>query len=116
MTPPAGGPACNRIPTGETLVVDTIGLSTKAFVDNYRTPHSERLHVIERFQMIEGGKTMEVKVRVEDSSAFTTAWDVSQRYVRSEVQPVQERTCTENNANYFNLEIESTPLAEKPDF
>ena len=28
---------------GDTLVVDTIGLSTKSFVDNYRTPHSENL-------------------------------------------------------------------------
>src|SRR5216684_744504 len=87
---------------GDTLVVDTIGLSTKAFVDNYRTPHTEKLHVIERFQMIEGGKTLEVKVHIEDKGAFTTPWDVSQRYVRSDLRPMQERTCTENNANYFN--------------
>ena len=101
---------------GNTLVVDTIGLSTKAFVDNYRTPHTEKLHVIERFQMIEDGKTLEVKVHIEDPDAFTIPWDVSQRYVRSDLRPIQERTCTENNANFFNLEIEPTPIAEKPDF
>src|SRR5712675_2837045 len=27
---------------GDTLVVDTIGLNDKTFVDNYRTPHSEK--------------------------------------------------------------------------
>ena len=101
---------------GDTLVVDTIGLSTKAFVDNYRTPHTEKLHVIERFQIIEGGKTLEVKVHIEDPGAFTTPWDVSQRYARSDLRPIQERTCTENNANYFNLEIDPTPKAERPDF
>ena len=100
----------------DTLVVDTIGLSTKAFVDNYRTPHTEKLHVIERFQMIEGGKTLEVKVHIEDPDAFTTPWDVSQRYVRNDLQPIQERICTENNANFFNVEIEPTPIAEKLDF
>jgi len=33
---------------GDTLVVDTIGQNTKTFIDNYRTPHSDKLHVIER--------------------------------------------------------------------
>jgi hypothetical protein len=26
--------------------------------DNYRTPHSDKLHVVERYRMVEGGKTM----------------------------------------------------------
>jgi len=30
---------------GDTLVVDTIGQDTRTFVDNYRTPHGEKLHV-----------------------------------------------------------------------
>ena len=35
---------------GDTLVVDTIGLNDKTFVDNFRTPHTEKLHVVERFK------------------------------------------------------------------
>jgi hypothetical protein len=54
--------------------------------------------------------------RAKDTATFTIPWDVSQRYVRSDLRPIQERTCTENNANFFNLEIEPTPIAEKPDF
>ena len=50
---------------GDTLVVDTIGQNTKTFVDNYRTPHTEKLHVVERFRMIDGGKTMQIMVHVE---------------------------------------------------
>ena len=34
---------------GDELVVDTIGLNDKTFVDNYRTPHTDKMHVIERF-------------------------------------------------------------------
>jgi len=101
---------------GEWLVVDTIAISTKAFVDNYRTPHSDALHVVERFHMIEGGKTMEVKVHIEDKGAFTSALDVSQRYARAERDPLREQVCAENNANYFNHEIDPIPQAEKADF
>jgi hypothetical protein len=101
---------------GDALVVDTIGVTSKAYVDNYRTPHSEKLHVVERFRMIDGGKTMEVKLTVEDPGAFTTPWSASQHYVRSEREPLVESICAENNANYFNVEIDPTPVAEKPDF
>ena len=41
---------------GDELVVDTIGLNDRTFIDNYRTPHTEQLHVVERFKMIDGGK------------------------------------------------------------
>jgi len=37
-------------------VVDTIGLNDKTFVDNYRTPHTDQIHVVERFKMIERGR------------------------------------------------------------
>src|ERR1700704_5330865 len=52
---------------GDTLVVDTIGLNTKTFVDAYRTPHTEQLHVVERWRMTNGGKAMEVLIHVEDA-------------------------------------------------
>jgi hypothetical protein len=101
---------------GDTLVVDTVGLNEKTYVDNYRTPHTDRLHVIERFHLIEGGKTLEVNVRVEDPGAFTTPWNAIQRYRRAEQEPLTESTCAENNANYFNQEVEPIPQADKPDF
>jgi len=31
---------------GDTLVIDTVGLNDKTFVDNFRTPHTEKLHVV----------------------------------------------------------------------
>jgi hypothetical protein len=65
---------------GDTLVVDTIGLSTKSFVDNYRTPHSENLHVIERFRTIEDGKKLEVEMTMDDPQAFVKLWKALHRW------------------------------------
>jgi hypothetical protein len=36
---------------GDELVVDTIGLSPKAVIDNYQTPHTDKLHVVERYRV-----------------------------------------------------------------
>jgi hypothetical protein len=44
---------------GDELVIDTIGLSDKTFVDWYHTPHTDKMHVIERYKLIEGGKRMQ---------------------------------------------------------
>jgi hypothetical protein len=101
---------------GDTLVVDTIGMNDRTNIDEYRTPHTDRLHVIERFHIIEGGNTLEVNLHVEDPGAFTTPWDAIQRYRRVESGPMVEATCAENNANYFHYEAEPMPEANKADF
>jgi hypothetical protein len=101
---------------GDTLVVDTVGLSTKTYVDNYFTPHTDQLHVVERFHMIDGGKTLEVNVHVEDPGAFTTPWNAIQRYRRMDNGPMQETVCLENNDDHFNQGFDPIPTAEKSDF
>src|SRR3981189_2389276 len=70
VTPSWFGESIGRYENGE-LVVDTIGLSTKmSFLDMYRTPHSEQLHVTERFKLTADGKFLEAFVKVEDEDAF----------------------------------------------
>ena len=101
---------------GDTLVVDTIGLNDKTSVDNYHTPHTDRLHVVERFRLIDGGKTLEVNLHVEDPGTFTTPWNAIQRYRRVDPGPMIEVACAENNANYFHQEVEPIPEADKADF
>jgi hypothetical protein len=86
---------------GDTLVVDTIALNEQTFIDNYRTPHTGKLHVVERIKLIDGGKAMEVNVRVEDPDAFNEPWSAIQRYDRVQ-QPLRE--------DYH------MPVANKPDF
>lgn len=97
---------------GDTLVVDTIGLNAKTFVDNYRTPHTEKLHIVERFRMIDDGKTLEVQFTVDDPDTFNQPWQAIRRYGR--VQAVLgEEICQEGNFVLFDYGI---PVANKPDF
>jgi hypothetical protein len=100
----------------DTLVVDTVGISTDTYVDNYQTPHTAQLHVVERFRMVDDGKTLEVNVRVEDPGAFAMPWTAIQRYRRVETGPLAEMACAENNGDYFNHGMEPIPQADKPDF
>ena len=100
---------------GDTLVVDTIGLSTKSYVDNFRTPHTEKLHVIERFKISPDHKSMEDLVTVDDPGAFTTQWSGIQRF-NLEKRPLQETVCAENNVNFFGKGALPMPVADKPDF
>src|SRR5262249_49868173 len=44
---------------GDTLVIDTVGFNQKTFVDNFRTPHSDALHTVERIRLVEDGKFFE---------------------------------------------------------
>jgi hypothetical protein len=95
---------------GDTLVVDTIGLNDKTFVDNFRTPHTEKLHVVERFKLANGGKAMQVNITFDDPDAFNAPWSVVQRYDRIQ-EPMHEEICAENNQQFFPI-----PVANKPDF
>lgn len=110
------GESIGHYENGDTLVIDTIGLSTKTFVDSYQTPHTEQLHVVERFRIVDDGKALEVTARVEDPGAFTMPWTALQRYRRAEQGPMGEQVCAENNDKFFNYDIEPIPTADKPDF
>jgi hypothetical protein len=72
--------------------------------------------VVERFRIVDGGKALEANVHVEDSGAFTMRWNAMQRYRRVEQGPMREAVCAENNAKFFNYEVEPIPQSDKPDF
>jgi hypothetical protein len=97
---------------GDTLVVDTIGQNTKTFVDAFRTPHTENLHVVERWRLIDGGRTLEVKITVDDPGAFNEAWSTVVHHERGQY-PLVEDICAENNMNLFDYKM---PVEETPDF
>jgi hypothetical protein len=101
---------------GDTLVIDTIGITEKTFVDNYRTPHTNQLHVVERWKIMPDGEHVEVSMTVEDPGAFNMPWSATQHLRRVERAPLTEVQCNENNANYLEQYSAPMPTAEKPDF
>jgi len=125
------GESVGHYEDGDTLVVDTIGLNTKTFVDNYRTPHSEKLHVIERYRLMDGGKTVRIDIHVEDPVAFTMPWNAVQILSRFDGTPrqkgqLEESSCAESGSlpqfdygNYGATHVKDlvpVPRADTPDF
>jgi hypothetical protein len=97
---------------GDTLVVDTIGQNDKLPVDVYRTPHTEKLHVVERWRMTDDGKMLEATFTVDDPNTYYQPWTGMRRYRRAPLE-ISENVCAENNQHLFDYHI---PIANKPDF
>jgi hypothetical protein len=110
------GESVGHYENGDTLVIDTIGISTKSYIDNYRTPHSDQLHVVERWKLAPDGQTVDVSIFVEDPGAFTMPWSAVQRWRRVEDSPLQPVVCNENNGDFFSQGLVPLPEAAKPDF
>jgi len=98
-----------------TLVIDTIGLSTRnSFLDWYRTPHSEKEHVTERFKILADGR-LEALVSVEDPDTFNEPLHMIMRW-RKVPNPMLETVCSENNGDIFGKNLFPVPHADEPDF
>jgi hypothetical protein len=99
-----------------TLVVDTVGLTARmSFLDWYRTPHTEKEHVIERYRLTNNENTLEVLVTVEDPDAFNEPMHMIQRW-RKVRNAMLETVCAENNGDHFGKNLFPIPQAAKPDF
>ncbi len=81
---------------GDTLVVDTIGVKDKTWVDEVGLPHSEAMHVVERIRRTDHD-TLVDDFTMEDPKAFTKPITAQQVYKLKPGWEVQEYVCTENN-------------------
>jgi len=110
------GESVGHYENGDTLVIDTIGISPKSTIDYYRTPHTDQLHVVERWKLAPDAQSVDVTVYVEDPGAFTTPWTGVQRWRRVDRAPLVNVTCNENNPDFFNIGLVPLPQADKSDF
>ena len=99
----------------DTLVIDTVGISDKSFIDRYGTPHSSDLNLIERYKVLSDGKTLEAMLTYEDPKAFTTQWSAIVRYNRTS-EPLYEAACAEAAGNPVTGKFFRLPMALTSDF
>jgi hypothetical protein len=84
---------------GDTLVVDTIGIDGRSFIDDEGSSHSDKEHIIERFHKIDGGRQLQVDTTVEDPVTLEHPYSYSRYFQwRPDVRPA-EYICEENNRN-----------------
>ena len=60
---------------GDVFVVDTIGFNDKTWLDDGGHPHSEALHVTERFRRVDFGH-LHTQITIDDQKAYTRPWTV----------------------------------------
>jgi len=61
---------------GDALVVDTAGVNEETWLDDAGHPHSDALHIIERFRRRDFGH-LDVQVTIDDPKAYTKPWTVT---------------------------------------
>ena len=109
-----GGNADPNIRSRVNTDTKTINDNDKTFIDNYRTPHTDQLHVTERWRLIEAGKKLEILLTIDDPGTFYQPWQALRQYDRVN-RALREDVCSENNINPFGIDY-GTPVAKKPDF
>jgi hypothetical protein len=111
------GESIGHYERGDTLVVDTIGLAGGKFhyIDSFRTPHTERLHVVERFTISQDGRSLTAIVTVEDPDTFNRPLTLKQTWRKNQVA-MAETVCAENVDDHFNENLHPIPQADKPEF
>ena len=81
---------------GDTLVVDIVGFSEATWLDYFGHPHTDQMHVVERFTR-PNKATLHYEALIDDPGAytkpFTVAWDIPWR-ANGELT---EYICQENN-------------------
>jgi hypothetical protein len=128
---------------GDTLVIDTVGVEVGpvSMVDRYGTPHSDAMHLVERWRLIDvndakaalaqhvrragpagafpvdpkSQQGLRLTYTVEDPKEFTTPWTADITYLRS-LQPWAEQVCAENIVEYWPGFNKGVPKALKPEF
>jgi hypothetical protein len=83
---------------GDTLVVDTIGINDKSWIDRAGHPHSDQLHVVERMRRVDPA-TMQIDLTFEDPKAYTKPWGGRLTFQRHPTWNITEMVC-EDNVNF----------------
>ena len=96
---------------GDTLVVDTFGFNDKTWLDHVGHPHSDALHLIERFRRLDHN-TLELTMTVQDPKAYTRSFTNKKTFSLSD-SPMGETICSSSEMQSFQKEI-IDPTTTKP--
>ena len=87
---------------GDTLAVDTVGFNDKSWLDGFGHPHSEALHVTERFHRRDFGH-LDVEVTIDDPKVYTKSFSVKFTELLLPDSDVTEYFCNENERDRSHI-------------
>jgi len=102
---------------GNTLVVDTIGLSGNSLIDRFGVPQTSSTHVVERYRVNDDGNALIVQITVSDPIMYHLPWSGMITYsLRRNAMSLAETRCAENNKDAATGEDYPIPIATAVDF
>jgi hypothetical protein len=87
---------------GDTLVVQTIGMSDGQWLDRFGSPLTEGAKITERFRRLNYGK-MEIEITVDDAKAYTKPWSVKVTQLIAPDTEMMDYFCMENEKDAPHL-------------
>jgi hypothetical protein len=82
---------------GDTLVVDTIGLNGKNWLDRVGHPESAQMHILEHIHRVDD-KTLQVDLEFDDVKSYTKPWTAQIRFRLHSDWDILEHVCEDNLA------------------
>jgi hypothetical protein len=76
------GHSMGHYENGDTLVVDTVGFNDKTWLDQVGHPHTEQLHLTERYKRVDQN-TLELDMTIDDPGAYTKPWNAHRNFTLS---------------------------------
>lgn len=98
---------------GNTLVIDTIGFNGRTRLDTIGHPHSDKLHVIERYARPDLGH-INYEITIDDPVTFTRPWKNTRVFTLRPDWEIMEYSCEENNKDFFEGHIKGIGAPGKP--
>jgi hypothetical protein len=95
---------------GDTLVIDTVGLNDKSWLDNVGHPHSDALHTVERFRRVDHD-TLRLDLTIEDPKAYTKPWTATKTYKLTNF-PLGETMCSISEVQSFQKDVMDRTIPE----
>ncbi|MGH8220787.1 MAG: hypothetical protein ACREUT_19815 [Steroidobacteraceae bacterium] len=83
---------------GRTLVIDSAGFNDETVLDDAGLPHSEDLHLTERYTLSRDGKRLAAEFTIADPKDYTQSWSFTAQYVRRPGYEMPAEICMDNPA------------------
>jgi|SRR6185312_17163773 len=87
---------------GDTLVIDTVGFDDRSWLTAQGHPHTEKMHVVERFRRPDLGH-LEIEFTIDDPATYSTPWIIRRVADLDIKDDVGEYVCTENNKDVEHM-------------
>jgi hypothetical protein len=87
---------------GDTLVIDRIGFNESSWLDQESHPHSEKLHVVERYRRPDLGH-LETEITVEDPGVLAKPYTTKRVSDLAPTEDIYEFICPENNRDIVHM-------------